>query len=165
MPIASLCGCAGLVSQAQAATLVQRPARPAPELVLSDLEGRPVDLGQRGRGKAALLYFWTRGCRPCIDDLPALHRLRQDLQARGLEVIAVAVGGREEALAASGRLGISLSVVVDAHGTAMHRFRISGLPTTVLLDGAGLIRAEAIGRVDWAAPAVRAHLEALLSEP
>ena len=50
--------------------------RPAPDFTLHDLGGQPVSLSQF-KGKVVLLDFWASWCKPCIDNLPYLRKIKE----------------------------------------------------------------------------------------
>jgi thiol-disulfide isomerase/thioredoxin len=62
---------------------------PAPELSITDLDGKPATLSSL-RGKVVLLDFWSTTCAPCIRALPHVAELRATLHDRGFEVMALA---------------------------------------------------------------------------
>src|SRR5206468_80490 len=48
--------------------------RRAPDFELPDLAGTPVKLSSF-RGKTVFLNFWTRTCKPCLEEMPSLAEL------------------------------------------------------------------------------------------
>src|SRR5688572_15017036 len=48
--------------------------RLAPDFELPDLDGRKVKLSSF-RGKTVVLNFWTKTCRPCLEEMPSLASL------------------------------------------------------------------------------------------
>ena len=54
--------------------------RKAPDFELPDLAGKRVRLSQF-RGKTVILNFWTKTCRPCLEEMPSLVDLQELLKA------------------------------------------------------------------------------------
>ncbi len=54
------------------------------------LDGGKIHLGEL-RGKPVLVSFWATNCKPCIEELPDLVKLYNDLHPKGFELIAVAM--------------------------------------------------------------------------
>jgi thiol-disulfide isomerase/thioredoxin len=68
----------------------QLAGRPAPELTLTDIQGKQVTLASL-KGKTVLLDFWTTWCGPCRADGPALDKLYAKYGDQSLEIIGISV--------------------------------------------------------------------------
>ena len=116
---------------------------PAPEIDLRTLAGTRFQLSAL-RGRAVILTFWGTWCPPCRDELPELAELHRKHHADGLEIVAVNQGDQE--LRASDvqhfvdELKIPFAVAIDPRGRTRRNYRLIGLPTTVFVDTAGVIR-------------------------
>ncbi len=60
--------------------------RLAPDFELSDMDGKKVRLSEY-RGRTLVLNFWTKTCKPCLEEMPALAELAKIVKGR--EDIAV----------------------------------------------------------------------------
>lgn len=69
---------------------IERPERTtrAPDFALDDLTGKRVTLKEH-RGKVVFLNFWATWCPPCIQEMPTMEKLHQDLGKDGLVVLAI----------------------------------------------------------------------------
>lgn len=172
-----LVGLAALLSSP--AAHAQGPAQPpfgvvvgttGPDFTMLDLGGRPVTLSSL-RGRPVLLNFWASWCPPCVEELPLLDRAARASSDR-LTVVLLDVGEPHELVASFlEELGVTAPLVLrDARdeerplpaGVVPSRsvaqvYRTFGLPTTVLFDAAGVIRARVTGPLD------EARLRALLA--
>lgn len=115
-------------------------------------------------GGPALLHVWATWCLPCLDELPALAGFARALEAEGLaeRLLLVSVDrGPYERIEdyLTDRLGLdelrSWQAVDGDLGTAL---RLTGYPSTLVLDGAGRVAGRAEGSLPWADPALRARL-------
>jgi thiol-disulfide isomerase/thioredoxin len=139
------------------------PLRGTP--VLSDLDGRPVDLS-RYLEHPLLLNFWATWCAPCVAEMPALQALRDTSGPRGsAEIEVVAINAGQSINQVEGflkTLPLRLPIVMDPQKVTLARWQVRVLPTTLLFDAAGLLRATYVGARDWASAAVLEEVRATL---
>ena len=147
---------------------------PAPPFEATALDGRTVSLADF-RGKVVLLNAWATWCAPCRTEMPALERVHRRLAPRGLAVVAVsqdaapgglgALGGPEGDVARfAAELGLTFPILLDPAGRLQDRYRITGLPTTFLIDRHGRIARRVLGPAEWDRPPYVNWLSALLEE-
>lgn len=53
------------------------------KVVLTDLEGRSIDLGQF-KGKTVFINFWATWCKPCIQEMPLIKKVQDSLSKNGI---------------------------------------------------------------------------------
>ncbi|MCB9663406.1 MAG: TlpA family protein disulfide reductase [Alphaproteobacteria bacterium] len=150
---ASRDGGATTLAEVLAAETGLRVGRPAPDWTAGSVRG--VDL----RGKVIVLTFWASWCRKCLAQLPLVDAQAARWAAEGLpvRVLAVSVDDDEEAYRrALGRLAWgTMTMVRDDH--LRRPFRADDLPTTVVIDGGGVVRDHRAGYPEpsWLDEAVR----------
>jgi thiol-disulfide isomerase/thioredoxin len=117
--------------------LLGKPA----EIAGTDLAGLEVRISDAA-GKVRVVDFWATWCDPCVEQMPLLDRLQREHGARGLAVFGVAVDEERAAVQAFlARVPVSFPVLFDPAGEGVaQRLEITRLPTTVLLDRAGVVR-------------------------
>ena len=126
-----------------------------PDLAFDDAEGKPRKLSD-WRGRTVLVNLWATWCVPCRKEMPALDRLQAKLGSDRFEVVAINIDTRDPEkpktfLKEAGlrRLGFfadpSAKVFQDLKAVG----RALGMPTTVLVDGAGCEIATIAGPAEW----------------
>ena len=131
-----------------------------PELAFEDGTGRTRSLADF-RGKLLVLNLWATWCAPCREEMPALDRLQAQLGGARFEVVALSVDPQGAAVARKffAEVGVkSLALYVDPSSQAAFKLGAVGLPSTLLVDGAGREIGRHIGAAKWDSPEVVADL-------
>ncbi len=165
----------------------QAEAHPAvgqrlPALELEPISGasQPIRLADLA-GKVVVLNFWGTWCPPCRLEIPELAELYRRLAGEErFRLLAVSCLPRSsegeefeelkaETVAFLRSQGLSLPVYGDPSGITRAAFRQLGgrsvFPTTVLLDGQGVVRAVWVGYAPGVVEAIQRRAAELLAEP
>lgn len=143
--------------------------RTAPDFELPSVGGGTLRLSSH-RGKVVVLNFWTKSCRPCLEEMPSFADLARSLKSRS-DVVVLAVSTDDTPEDVQGTLRSVLggdapfqtgvdpdaAVVGKRYGTRLY-------PETWLIDTKGVIRARFDGPRDWSSPLVH-DLISRLKEP
>jgi hypothetical protein len=98
--------------------------------------------------------------------MPSIQRLADAMRGRPFVVVTVNVGeGELRAKAMVERLGLGLPVLLDKDSAVFDRWQATVLPTTYLLDAAGVPRFVGRGPLEWDGLEASALVERLLDEP
>jgi thiol-disulfide isomerase/thioredoxin len=122
--------------------------RSAPALPRERLSGPAVTLASLlagAGGRPALVVFWASWCPPCAREAPALERFSRSPSGRGRIVGVDWSDGLSGARAFVRRYSWTFPNLRDAEGTVGNAYRLTGLPTTFVLDAHGRIRAVLTG--------------------
>ena len=122
--------------------------REAPQLPREHLAGAPVTLADvlaSAHGRATLVTFWASWCGPCGREAGALQRFSRSPSGRGRLIGVDWSDGLSGARAFVAEHGWTFPVLRDAEGTVGNDYRLTGLPTTFVLDANGRIRSELRG--------------------
>ncbi len=117
--------------------------RRAPALPGERLAGSPTTLHTllaSAHGRASLITFWASWCGPCSKEAPALERFSRSAAGRGRLVGVDWSDGLSGARAFVASHRWTFPVLRDAEGTVGNEYRMTGLPTTFVLDSSGRIR-------------------------
>jgi thiol-disulfide isomerase/thioredoxin len=124
--------------------------RPVPDLVLPTLDGGTIRLSDL-RGQIVFLNFWATWCAPCREEMPALQQL-QDEQGDAVRVIAITNpddGQTEDDVRAFlDEFDLTLTVALPTDFEPHTRFNVWQLPTTYIVDRAGIVRYRHIGALE-----------------
>lgn len=136
----------------------------APNFTLQTLDGQEVTLSKL-KGKVILLDFWATWCGPCRESIPHLIQLYKTYQKDGLEVIGMNVEKGEMDTVRRFVKSIDIPYPITLSPDEVQRdYRVSGLPTTILIDKQGRIRDKMVGFTSEIAKQMTAKVVTLLSE-
>jgi thiol-disulfide isomerase/thioredoxin len=137
-----------------ALTLSQNPQR-LPDLAFFGDGGKPIKLSDF-RGRTVLLNLWATWCVPCRKEMPALDQLARQTGDK-FEVVAINLDtrDREKPKRFLAEIGVSkLAYYEDPSGGVFQTLksigRAPGLPTSILIDGAGCEIGYLAGPAEWA---------------
>jgi thiol-disulfide isomerase/thioredoxin len=129
--------------------------RLAPDFELPDLEGKKVKLSSF-RGRTVILNFWTKTCRPCLEEMPSLAGLGKALRPHG-DIAFITITTDESAADAKNTLhsvlgggDIPFIVLIDPDGEIVRgKFGTKLFPETWFIDPMGVIRVRFDGPREW----------------
>ena len=136
--------------------------KPAPELVLKDLNGKETSL-QQYAGKVVLVNFWATWCDPCRTEIPWLIDLEKRYGDKGFVVLGVSMDDEGKSVVQpfvekerfdvdSQKMAMNYPILIGDSDVA-DKFLggiggIVGLPTSVLISRDGKRVKTTIGPVD-----------------
>ena len=128
------------------------------ELVLFGNEdheaGETIRLSQFA-GQPVVLNFWFPSCPPCVAEMPDFETAYQEFKGGGVAFIGVQLVGLdsvEDGQKFVNKLGVNYSLgadkIGDKIGGIVMEYKISGFPTTVLINRDGTIHRRWSGALD-----------------
>jgi len=112
----------------------------APNFTLKSNSGKNIKLSEL-RGQVVLLNFWASWCGPCRQEMPLLEKLQQRYSALGFTVLGVNV--EEDSSKAKTLLKdipVSFPILFDTQNTVSEQYKVSAMPSTVMIDRNGNMR-------------------------
>ncbi|MFB0768543.1 TlpA family protein disulfide reductase [Aeromonas salmonicida] len=117
---------------------------PAPEF--SNGQGQPVTLAQFA-GKPLLVNYFAPWCAPCLRELPLLETLAQEGKI-AVVIISYDTATPAELGALASRHHIKVPLLIADKEAHLPFSLPTGLPTSYLLDGEGMLQATLVGELD-----------------
>ncbi len=132
--------------------------KPAPQFVVGD-GTRTVDLS-RLRGKVVVLNLWASYCAPCIEELPSLLALQQ--QMPDLVIVAVSIDQDPDVYRRFlEKNHVNLVTVRDADERVNALYGTAQIPETYVIDRQGILRRKFVSAQDWTSPEIMSYLARL----
>jgi peroxiredoxin len=117
----------------------------APAFTLQDLDGKSISLSDF-HGQVVLLNFWAVWCSPCLVEMPMFEARYQSLKDDGLIVLGVNFDDPPEDVRIYGEaLELTFPLVLDPGGVVQDLYRIRGYPSSVIIDGDGVVQVVQVG--------------------
>lgn len=132
-----------------------------PSFSLDDLHGAPRDL-QAFKGNVVLLHFFATWCEPCVRELTSLQKLTSITRDKPLKIVAIDVAEVDLRVRAFfEKLPVDFPVLLDRDRAVTKAWRVSALPSTVVLAPDLAPRLFIEGDLDWSRPDVLTTIETL----
>jgi len=153
---------ADLAPLSEGLTPVSPPAEP-PDGVFVTADGSSHHLSEF-KGRGMVVNLWATWCAPCVAEMPSLAALSRALAPQDIAVLPLSSdrGGADAVRTWYQQHEITgLPVLLDPKGALARAFQARGIPTTVVINTAGLMVARLEGAADWATPAAQALVSRL----
>jgi thiol-disulfide isomerase/thioredoxin len=139
-----------LISFALVAVLSARaetvPPTPAPEWKLKDVEGKVVSSADF-KGKVVVIDFWATWCPPCVAEIPGYIALQKKYGKDGLVIVGISLDQKGPSVVKTfmAKMGINYPIVMADEETPAAFGGVEAIPTTFIIDRAGMIRDRKLG--------------------
>lgn len=117
---------------------------------MQDANGREQALGQ-WKNHALVVNFWATWCAPCVDEMPELSDLQQEIAPQKIQILGIGIDSASNIADFAKKYRISYPLYVGGvNGTELSRElgnQGGGLPFTVIIGRDGQVRKTYIGRL------------------
>lgn len=120
------------------------PGDLAPALAIEETLNSPSDADADWaalKGKATVLEFWATWCAPCVDVIPHLNELADDLAREDIRFVSITDEGAGIVSPFLESIPISGVVGLDLDRSVFRDYGVLAIPTTFLVDKEGVIQA------------------------
>jgi len=130
---------------------INESPKPISSLIFEDFSRKEINL-KNYRGRLILINFWATWCAPCKNEMPSLDNLYQNTKFKNLQIFAV---NTEEPNPIKTKfffdnLAIKkLEIFFDPNLNFVKKFKLRGVPTTVLINKKGEEFARIIGEINF----------------
>lgn len=126
---------------------------PAPELVLTDINGNLVNIADYQQ-KIVMINNWATWCPPCKAEMPTLEKYYKAHSDQGFMLLGIEAGDPNKDVASFvDELGITFPILTDPNTTSLTAFRNDSLPSSYVIDRNGNVI------LAWTGPINRDMLE------
>ncbi|MDC0074064.1 TlpA family protein disulfide reductase [Alphaproteobacteria bacterium] len=103
-------------------------------------------------GKVVLMNFWATWCVPCIEELPAIDKLKKIFDEDKFEVVAINLdsGDKSKAENLLTKLKIkNIELFFDSNNYLADFLDVSVIPTTIIFGKKGIEKGRIFGNINW----------------
>jgi cytochrome c biogenesis protein CcmG, thiol:disulfide interchange protein DsbE len=132
--------------------------KPAPQFVLSD-GAQTVDLSKL-RGRVVVLNLWATFCAPCVEELPSLLALHNEMP--DLAIVAVSMDHDPDVYHQFLiKHHVDLLTFRDEDQRVNALYGTLQIPETYIIDRQGILRRKFVDAQNWTSPEITGYLSKL----
>ncbi len=118
----------------------------APDFTLPTISGTTQTFSKIIKDKKTILFFWATWCPHCHDNLVKIWGSREELKAKGIQVVLVDVGEEKNQVKAYLEYNrFEGDCFIDADMGLQETYRLYGVPTLFFIDENGIVRGQTNG--------------------
>ena len=121
---------------------------------LKDAFGKPYQKDNY-RNQVTVVNFWATWCPPCVEEIPSLNRLREQLKGIPFELISVNYAESPATiLEFLEMVDVHFPVLMDISGKQSVRWKVIAFPSTFIIGADGKIHYGVNAAIHWDSPEV-----------
>lgn len=123
-------------------SLFAQEGKIAPGFRLENLDGDIISLEDSLGDGPILISFWATWCKPCIEELPEIEKIYDELKDQGLKAFAISVDGERSVAKVEPFVKakkLSIPVLLDTNSDVARIYYATTVPFTVIIDSKGEI--------------------------
>lgn len=131
----------------------------APDFTVTTDSGKQVSVENFG-GRLLVLNFWATWCPPCINELPALNQMAEELKSSGVVVVGISVDKDKAAYDRfMKRVRLNFETARDPEANIAADYGTFKYPETYVISRDGKVLEKFINEQPWTDPAILARLK------
>jgi len=116
-------------------------------------------------GKVTLVNFWASWCGPCVEEIPALNRLREHMKDRPFELISINYAEKPQQIREFlNMVKVDFPILLDEDGSYSAKWNVLVYPATFVIAADGNIAYGVNGAIEWDSEEITGKLEALMGK-
>lgn len=138
-----------------------------PDFTGKTLDGKSYQLSAM-KGKVVIVNFWASWCSPCIEEVPSLIKLVNEMKG-DVQLVAVSedssVQDIEVFLKSFPELRHKdIQIIWDGDHSLMKQFDAARLPESLVADKQMKLAKKVIGSINWSAPEAISYMKTLVQK-
>lgn len=134
-------------------------------IALPDVNGNAYTLIDY-QGRVTVVNFWASWCPPCVEEIPSLNRLREQMRDLPFSLISVNYAEKPETIQTfMQQVFVDFPVLMDEDGSVSAQWKVFAFPSTFVIDPQGKIAYGVNAGIEWDTPEVIQALHGLLDMP
>ncbi|MCW8988417.1 MAG: TlpA family protein disulfide reductase [Gammaproteobacteria bacterium] len=115
------------------------------------------------KGQVTVINFWATWCRPCVEEIPSLNRLKQKMAGLPFELISINYAeDKKTILEFMKMVKVEFPVLLDQEGNFAKQWNVIAYPSTFVIDKNGKIQYGVNAAIEWDDPELIKQLKTLL---
>ncbi len=113
-------------------------------------------------GRVTLVNFWATWCPPCVEEIPSLNALRENLRDEKFDLISINFAESAEVIQAfMEKVAVEFTVLLDPDGGFSRQWKVVAFPSSFIIGPDGRIRYGVNAAIDWNDPRIVATIREL----
>jgi thiol-disulfide isomerase/thioredoxin len=121
---------------------------------LKDASGKPYQKNDY-KNQVTVVNFWASWCPPCVEEIPSLNRLREQMKGTPFELISVNYAENPATIREFlKKVDVHFPVLMDITGKQSVRWKVIAFPSTFIIGADGKIHYGVNAAIHWDSPEV-----------
>lgn len=130
-------------------------------------DGSQTSIAEVGKNKVTVVSFWATWCKPCKEEMKAVHDMYSELQGQGIEYIAVSIDNTKTMARVGPYVnskGYEFPVLLDPNKEIFEIVNGTEVPYTLVYDSKGALRFKHDGYLEGDEEHLKEEVMSLVSE-
>ena len=115
----------------------------------------------QSRGKIVFINFWATWCKPCVQEMPSIQNLYDNMKDEDIVFLIVSRENIETVQSFIEKEQYNFPVYHLPEKDLPNVFKTNGIPATFILDREGVIVYKHVGSANWDDESCRSFLQEL----